>query len=285
MLPITIPRTTLVTSRLGFGTATLHHLLTARQRLQVLSAAYDQGITHFDTAPMYGEGMAERTLGIFLSGGRREQVTIATKVGIPSRVVPELFPPWMYLEKAAETASRRLGFPRVSRRRRALMPRDVEKSFIKSLRSLRTDVVDMLFVHEPACSEISSIARLADWLSLQKRAGRVRYTGLAGTAAACVAITRELPEVFDILQVEDSLGGHEADALTAAGLPLQITYGYLRLARHHDIGADPTVDLPKCMAGALARNPDGVILVSSRRVTRVVELAQFAAQWSAPSDS
>src|SRR3712207_7513257 len=50
-----------------------------RSRQELLGSALDAGFTHFDTAPMYGEGMAERTLGQFLSRRLRQQVTLATK--------------------------------------------------------------------------------------------------------------------------------------------------------------------------------------------------------------
>ncbi|MEI8226780.1 MAG: aldo/keto reductase [Planctomycetota bacterium] len=272
MLTATIPRTGLATSRLGFGTASLHHLLTSGQRMRLLATAYDKGFAHFDTAPLYGEGLAERTLGLFLSNGRRNRVTVATKVGISARVLPELFPQWMYCEKAADAAVRLLGFAGQRPRRRALSLRDVEKSFTKSLRNLRTDAVDVLFVHEPAVSEIGSIAGLADWLRQQKSVGRLRYTGLAGSASECVAVVREVPDAFDILQVEDSLDGHEADVVIEAGLPLQITYGYLRLKRQHDNAAGGMTDPRQCLSGALNRNAQGVVLVSTRNISRLEEM-------------
>ena len=285
MLSATIPSTSLVASRLGLGTASLHHLLTSGQRLRLLETAYDQGFTHFDTAPLYGEGLAERTLGSFLSNGHRNRVTVSTKVGITASALPELLPPWMYCEKAVDAALRRLGFAWQRPRRRNLSLRDVEKSFTKSLRNLRTDAVDILFVHEPSSSEIPSIAGVADWLRLQKTAGRIRYTGLAGSASECVAIIREVPDAFDILQVEDSLDGREADAIIRAGLPLQITYGYLRLKRHHDNSAGAIADPRQCIKGALARNTHGVILVSTRSVSRLEQLASSATNWSASHDS
>ena len=71
MQQIAIPNTRLQTSRIGFGTASLHHLYRSRARSALLTAALDSGISHFDTAPMYGEGMAERELGRFLGKARK----------------------------------------------------------------------------------------------------------------------------------------------------------------------------------------------------------------------
>jgi aryl-alcohol dehydrogenase-like predicted oxidoreductase len=62
-----------------------------QERLQLLECAYDAGIRHFDTAPYYGYGEAERVLGEFLRG-KRDQVTITTKFGIqPPSVVRNRF--------------------------------------------------------------------------------------------------------------------------------------------------------------------------------------------------
>src|SRR5919199_1407023 len=88
--PSVVPATTLagtavLTSRLGFGCAGLFAAPTGRQRRRVLDAALACGIRHFDVAPMYGLGMAERELGRF-AVGRRDDVVIATKFGIaPTR--------------------------------------------------------------------------------------------------------------------------------------------------------------------------------------------------------
>src|SRR5665213_3755850 len=71
------------TTRLGFGGAGLMGRLSERESLRLLETAYDAGIRHFDVAPSYGHGMAERCLGKFLRG-KIDQVTVATKYGILS---------------------------------------------------------------------------------------------------------------------------------------------------------------------------------------------------------
>lgn len=270
---VTIPGTSLVSSRLGFGTASVHHVPTASQRLHLLASAFENGMTHFDTAPMYGEGMAERVLGAFLSAGKRDRVTLATKVGFPALRFAEMVPLWMYAKKASDSIWRRIRRPGVCQRRRALAVQDVSESFTRSLRNLRTEAVDILFVHEPSPEETPAIARMADWLLEQKRLGRARYIGLAGNAAACVAVNRRVPGVFDILQVEDSIQGHEADVVVEAGLPLQITYGYLRLSGRGTAGVSAPSTPETVVANAVARNSTGLVLVSTRQVSRVAELA------------
>src|SRR5215831_738957 len=70
----------LALSVLGFGTAGLLRVRRRRRR-DTLAAALANGITHFDTAPIYGLGESERELGQFLRG-RRAQVTLTTKFGL-----------------------------------------------------------------------------------------------------------------------------------------------------------------------------------------------------------
>jgi aryl-alcohol dehydrogenase-like predicted oxidoreductase len=55
--------------------------MTAAGRLRLLEAAFDQGVRHFDTAPLYGMGLAEEVLSIF-ARGRRSDITITSKFGL-----------------------------------------------------------------------------------------------------------------------------------------------------------------------------------------------------------
>ncbi|MDQ6777489.1 MAG: aldo/keto reductase, partial [Actinomycetota bacterium] len=81
MAVLTLPGTAITTSRLGFGCAELYREPSSAQRRRLLDSAHHAGIRHFDVAPMYGLGVAERELGAFASQ-RRDQVVIATKFGI-----------------------------------------------------------------------------------------------------------------------------------------------------------------------------------------------------------
>src|SRR5580704_5777538 len=71
----------ITSTRIGFGCAGLMREPSARKRQGLLAAAFDQGITHFDVARMYGLGAAEGELGR-CARDRRDRVVIATKFGI-----------------------------------------------------------------------------------------------------------------------------------------------------------------------------------------------------------
>ena len=77
------------TTVLGYGTTSLMGVSTSGERLALLEAAFDAGIRHFDTAPYYGYGEAERVLGDFISD-KRDQVTITTKFGMQAPAVVKL---------------------------------------------------------------------------------------------------------------------------------------------------------------------------------------------------
>jgi aryl-alcohol dehydrogenase-like predicted oxidoreductase len=68
-------------SVIGLGCNNFGRALDQRQSAAVVDAALEAGIDHFDTASNYGEGKSERFLGAAL-GNRRDQVVIATKVGV-----------------------------------------------------------------------------------------------------------------------------------------------------------------------------------------------------------
>jgi len=77
-------RTGLTTTVMGFGTAPLGDLfeeLGEQQATATIAAAYDAGVRMFDTAPLYGHGLAEHRLGSFLRTKPRDHFLVSTKVG------------------------------------------------------------------------------------------------------------------------------------------------------------------------------------------------------------
>jgi len=81
---VKLGRTPLEVTRLGFGTAPLGGLFQALdddEAHRVVEAAWSAGMRFFDTAPQYGNGLAEQRLGAVLSTKPRDQFVLATKVG------------------------------------------------------------------------------------------------------------------------------------------------------------------------------------------------------------
>src|SRR5437870_5958491 len=71
-------RSGLTVSALGLGCNNFGMRIDADLTTEVVHQAVDSGITHFDTAEMYGGGKSEEFLGAAL-GSRRDEVVIATK--------------------------------------------------------------------------------------------------------------------------------------------------------------------------------------------------------------
>lgn len=77
-------RTRLTVTRLGLGTAPLAGLyrpVDEPDALKAIERSWDVGIRFFDTAPLYGHGLAEQRLGKVLRDRPRDEFTLATKVG------------------------------------------------------------------------------------------------------------------------------------------------------------------------------------------------------------
>jgi D-threo-aldose 1-dehydrogenase len=79
-------------TRIGFGTAGIggmYEPISDTRAGDTLEAAWQRGVRHFDTAPFYGFGLAERRLGDFLRGKPRDSYVLSTKVGRLLRPVPD----------------------------------------------------------------------------------------------------------------------------------------------------------------------------------------------------
>jgi len=71
-------------TRLGLGTAPLGGLFDAvsdEEAHHVVDTAWRAGIRFFDTAPLYGSGLAEKRLGKVLRAKPRSELVLSTKVG------------------------------------------------------------------------------------------------------------------------------------------------------------------------------------------------------------
>jgi aryl-alcohol dehydrogenase-like predicted oxidoreductase len=203
-----------VLDRVGFGCVALATMGTPRAARRLLDAAFDGGIRHFDTAPLYGQGYSERLLGEFLRG-KRDQVSVATKFGLPpSR--PATLPTAVVLPlnalrrrlrgrpAPASTAGVPPAPPSSPPARRAIRPTigrtAVQSSFDASCRALGTDYVDLYLLHEhiPAALETSAV----DLLLELRAKRRVRTLGLAANGTNYLDLTVEDVAHWEVLQYE-----------------------------------------------------------------------------------
>ena len=191
-------------SIVGFGTWTISTgwwgEYSDEQAVALLRAAYEQGITFFDTADTYGEGRAERLLREAL-GDVRERVTLATKFGY------DIYSPW-------------------DRKGHSERPHDWSPQFARyaleaSLERLGTDRIDVWQLHNPRMDALQS-DELWDAIARARDEGLVRAIGVAlgpaiGWRDEGVFALRERP--VDALQIIHNLleqdPGRELLALAA----------------------------------------------------------------------
>jgi aryl-alcohol dehydrogenase-like predicted oxidoreductase len=266
MRTVQIEGSALSASRLGLGTASLHHLLSARARGDLLAQAWEQGIRYFDTAPLYGHELAERELGRFMRG-RRTDTVLASKAGLLPGALRSRCPPLMYLEKSVRGIVQRAsglrlnsGAPR-SDYSAAYVRRRVERS----LRVLRTDYIDILYLHEPTLTRIDEPLELTEALLQLQRAGKIRAFGLSAGFEACAGIAQAHPRLAGIVQLQVQPTLRDTRGAGVGGRRAQVTFGHLRDSKHTGI--------ERALARACELNDRGVILFSTRSARHLQEVA------------
>ena len=170
-------------SLLGLGCASMLGRAGRRESLAALSAAYDAGITFYDTARSYGYGECEELLGDFFKGARRSSVMLCTKFGIlpadpkgwKNRIKPvvrgvlSIAP--MLRSTVRRHAARQLQAGQFS-------VEVLNSSIETSLRKLKTDHVDILLMHSPPESVLHR-EDLLDSMAKLVEAGKVRMIGIS----------------------------------------------------------------------------------------------------------
>jgi aryl-alcohol dehydrogenase-like predicted oxidoreductase len=148
-------------SPLGLGTARLAGLgwrdelapsgtpQAKRDAVRQIQAAVDLGVTFFDTADNYGQGLSERILGEALRG-RREDIVVSTKFG--EDPMPDQEDPWSIDEGA------------------------VKRACEASLRRLEVECIDLYLLHRRDYP-LERAPALMETLEDLVRAGKIRYYG------------------------------------------------------------------------------------------------------------
>ncbi|HEX3472885.1 MAG TPA: aldo/keto reductase [Silvibacterium sp.] len=212
-------QTGITASVLGFGCSALLGRTGRRDSLAALGAAWDAGISLYDTARAYGYGESEALLGEFLRG-RRDKAVISTKFGIVA--APQQF--WKRIAKPIGRkvvtllpTSRRL----LSRQAASQFTGNhftvpiLEASIHESLRKLHTDYVDLFFMHAAPASVLDQDDLLAA-LDKLVTSGKVRATGISADSDVVGLTLRRRPAVLRALQFACNVFDLSAAKLLAA---------------------------------------------------------------------
>lgn len=281
---IALPGSGRVTTRLGFGGSGLMGGLSERESLLLLETAFDAGIRHFDVAPAYGHGRAERCLGKFLQG-KRDQVTVATKYGIlppaqsgllemaRSVVRPAVARLPAVRERVAQAAAG-------MRSKAKFSAEEARRSLDHSLLELGTDAVDVWLLHEVTADDLDG-SNLLPFLQDAQQRGQIGMYGVGAEQQRASDLWKRHRDYCRVLQFEWS-GLEEGHASFPKSFVIHHraisgAFGPLRrflqqdfdLCRQWSNAVDRDLSDSKLLAGALlqaalAANSGGMVLFSSR---------------------
>lgn len=169
---------------IGLGCMNLSHAYgqppTEAEAINIIHAALDLGVTHFDTAALYGFGRNEKMLGKALKG-HRDKIHLASKCGMTG-----------------------IDGKRVIDGR----PETLLKTIDESLKNLQTDVLDLYYLHRhdlsiPIEESLGAMANMV-------KAGKIKEIGLSEVSADTLS---QANDEFPIaaLQTEYSLWSRNAE--------------------------------------------------------------------------
>jgi D-threo-aldose 1-dehydrogenase len=186
-------------TELGFGTAPLGNIYRAvsdEDADETMAAAWTAGIRYYDTAPLYGRGLAETRLNHFLRGKPRTDYLLSTKVGrLLKRTTPDRM---QSVTHYFDTPSREViydyGYDGVMR------------SVEMSLERMGVDRFDILYAHDLGAdahgSREASDRRLAEFLAGGYKAlAKLRSEGVVdaiGTGCNEWEVCEKLVQAADI---------------------------------------------------------------------------------------
>jgi aryl-alcohol dehydrogenase-like predicted oxidoreductase len=230
------------------------------ESLATLEAAFNQGVTFYDTADMYGAGHNETLLGKFIRG-KRDALTIATKFAIvrsPGEYKRTIDNSPTYIRAACDASLSRLG----------------------------VDEIDLYYVHrinhDTPLEE--SIGALADLVKV----GKIRAIGLCEVSAKTLRRAHAVHPIAAV-QSEYSLWAREPEAeVLPACLELGVAFvPYSPLGRGFLTGSlsvsnDPNdfrQHLPRLQGENLAKNQRIVDVVKALASAKGCTPAQLALAW------
>ena len=164
--------------RVGIGTVPLGNLyetVSDAAAESTLQAAWSAGVRWFDTAPVYGMGLAERRLGHALRAWPREEFVLSSKVG---RVLEKGAPPDAALQPGGRPFFVTDG---ESNPRFDFSPAGIDRSLTDSLERLGVDHLDIAFVHDPEDYADQVVAETIPHLVELRDAGMIRAIGVGMT--------------------------------------------------------------------------------------------------------
>ncbi|MEM4021211.1 MAG: aldo/keto reductase [Nitrososphaerota archaeon] len=136
-----------------------------RDAIEVIRYAIELGMTHIDTAEMYGGGHAEELVGEAIRVFKRDEVFIASKVWHTN-----------------------------------LKYDDVLRACERSLKRLQTSHIDLYYIHWP--SDVIPLSETMRAMERLYRDGKIRYIGVSNFSIAQVEEARSYLSAADVVAIQ-----------------------------------------------------------------------------------
>jgi D-threo-aldose 1-dehydrogenase len=186
-----VGRTDVEVTRLGFGGASiggLYRPVPFDDAVATVERAWDLGIRHFDTAPLYGYGASERRVGSALAGRPRDTFVLSTKVG---RLVMSgnAIPPGADVDRQVFDGRENGAYTDLDDRRIVFdySADGVRRSLDESLGRLGLDRIDIALIHDPDEHWAAAIGEAFPALARLRDEGVVRAIGVGMNQAPMLA--------------------------------------------------------------------------------------------------
>lgn len=265
----------LINKNIGFGGASLTSMPSLKQAIKLLELAYDLGIRHYDTAPVYGNGYSEVIYGKFLKG-KRHEVFLVSKFGLgnSSKVFPlvtSILITLNYLRRQLTSSGNLESQINSSVLNNFSTKIDVQQiihSIESSLRSLKTDHLNAVMLHEALPGNLTDDS-IYELLKL-KEAGKVLKIGIATNVDRILQESKTIIPIWDILQYEAY--NLEKKNQVMALFPNSTHF-------HHSIFKNNLKSKEDTFSNLLLKsiesNPNGKVIFSTRSKTRLLENLSF----------
>jgi 1-deoxyxylulose-5-phosphate synthase len=235
-------------------------------------AAFEAGITLFDTANVYGRGAAERAWGEILSDYPRDSFILATKLYFP--MAPRLSP--------------------LRARERGLSGKQIHKQLDASLRRLRTDFVDLYQCHR--YDDGTPLEETMQALTEVAQAGKARCIGFSEWPIQHIRRAVEMPGVAKFVSSQPQYSALRRQAEREV-MPLCATHGISQIVwsplaegvltgKYHPGSAPPTGSraTSRRMGRTIGGLMDDAVLEAVGRLRAVADeaglrMSQLALAW------
>lgn len=194
----------------------------------LLRKAFDLGLNHLDTAHLYLRGNSERVIGEVVEGvGNRDKIYIATKM------------------RLARDRERLVFSSEGTAREPAATAENLFAQLETSLERLRTDYIDILYLHSCYSPEMATFEPLMGALVKAKEQGKVRFIGVSTHSDEPNVIRAAVDTgVYDVVLTSYNFVQEHKDAVREAiayaaqkgvGVIAMKTQGGRRLQQREDI--------------------------------------------------